>query len=291
MTGPMTPSTTSPDAASHDHDHDPAAQSATSPAGSPERPHPPVMSTPALIEVQGLGQRYAGRSVLRDVSFRLQPGESLGVIGESGAGKSTLARLVMGLERPSAGEVRWSGLAVQALSAKERRALRAQVQMVFQDPYGSLDPRWRVGRSVMEPLDALSMGEAQRQQRLAEVLAAVGMEIDAAMRFPHQFSGGQRQRLAIARALTTKPRLIVADEPLSALDVSVQAQILSLLRDLQQREGISLVLVSHDLAAVEVLCDQALVLRDGAVLEQGATAQVLGEPQHPYTRSLLAALA
>ncbi|UXH81052.1 ATP-binding cassette domain-containing protein [Roseateles amylovorans] len=249
------------------------------------------MSTPALIEVQGLGQRYAGRSVLRDVSFRLQPGESLGVIGESGAGKSTLARLVMGLERPSAGEVRWSGLAVQALSAKERRALRAQVQMVFQDPYGSLDPRWRVGRSVMEPLDALSMGEAQRQQRLAEVLAAVGMEIDAAMRFPHQFSGGQRQRLAIARALTTKPRLIVADEPLSALDVSVQAQILSLLRDLQQREGISLVLVSHDLAAVEVLCDQALVLRDGAVLEQGATAQVLGEPQHPYTRSLLAALA
>lgn len=244
-----------------------------------------------LLAADGVGQRYAGRTVLSDVSFSLMPGESLGVIGESGAGKSTLARLVMALERPHQGQVRWSGQDVNAKPARERRALRPRMQMVFQDPYGSLDPRWRVGRSVMEPLAAMPMTEPERRVRLLEVLAAVGLEADAALRFPHQFSGGQRQRLAIARALSTKPRLIVADEPLSALDVSVQAQILSLLRDLQRREGISLVIVSHDLAAVEVLCDQALVLRGGQVVEQGPAARVLGEPQHPYTQDLLAALA
>lgn len=249
-----------------------------------------LAATPVL-QVDGLEQRYAGRTVLRDVSFTLAAGESLGVIGESGAGKSTLARLVMALERPHAGSVRWSGQDVHAMSSEHRRALRPAVQMVFQDPYGSLDPRWRVGRSVMEPMAALAMSEAQRRQRLGEVLAAVGLEPDAALRYPHQFSGGQRQRLAIARALATRPRLIVADEPLSALDVSVQAQILALLRELQRREGISLVLVSHDLAAVEVLCDHALVLRGGEVAEQGRAAQVLGEPRHPYTRELLSALA
>ena len=177
------------------------------------------------------------------------------------------------------------------MPARARRALRPQVQMVFQDPYGSLDPRWRVGRSVIEPLAALPMTGAERQTRLAEVLAAVGLEADAALRFPHQFSGGQRQRLAIARALPTRPRLIVADEPLSALDVSVQAQILALLRELQRREGISLVVVSHDLPAIEVLCDHALVLRGGEAVEQGPAARVLGEPHHPYTQDLLAALA
>ncbi len=244
-----------------------------------------------LLQVAGLGQRYGGRTVLSDIGFSLAAGESLGVIGESGAGKSTLARLVMALERPHRGHVWWSGRDVNAIPSRERRALRPQVQMVFQDPYGSLDPRWRVGRSVMEPLAALPMTEAQRRERMAEVLAAVGLEADAALRFPHQFSGGQRQRLAIARALSTRPRLIVADEPLSALDVSVQAQILALLRDLQRREGISLVIVSHDLAAVEVLCDHALVLRGGEAVEQGPAARVLGEPQHPYTQDLLAALA
>ena len=248
-------------------------------------------SAAPLLQVDDLGQRYGGREVLRGVSFSLAAGESLGVIGESGAGKSTLARLVMALERPHAGTVRWSGEDVNAMSSTARRALRPAVQMVFQDPYGSLDPRWRVGRSVIEPLAALPLDDAQRQARLAEVLAAVGLERDAALRFPHQFSGGQRQRLAIARALSTRPRLIVADEPLSALDVSVQAQILALLRELQRREGISLVLVSHDLAAVEVLCDQALVLRGGEVAEQGPAARVLGDPRHPYTRELLAALA
>ncbi|OWQ86288.1 peptide ABC transporter ATP-binding protein [Roseateles aquatilis] len=247
--------------------------------------------TAPLLEVRGLGQRYGGRQVLRDIAFTLPAGESLGVIGESGAGKSTLARLLMALERPRDGRVLWSGEDVNALPAAARRALRSRVQMVFQDPYGSLDPRWRVGRSVMEPLASRAMTEAQRLARVAEVLIAVGLEPDAALRFPHQFSGGQRQRLAIARALSTQPRLIVADEPLSALDVSVQAQILELLRDLQRRERISLVLVSHDLAAVEVLCDHALVLRGGEAVEQGTAAQVLGEPRHPYTRDLLAALA
>jgi len=258
-------------------------------------PVDPAASAPGpgvpVLEAEALGQRYNGRDVLRQVSFSLRPGESLGVIGESGAGKSTLARLLMALERPASGVVRWAGEDVQALSATQRRLRRTQVQMVFQDPYSSLDPRWRVGRSVMEPLQLLRMSPQARQERLSAVLAAVQLEPDAALRFPHQFSGGQRQRLAIARALVTRPALIVADEPLSALDVSVQAQILSLLRDLQRREGISLVLISHDLPAVEVLCDQALVLRDGQVVEQGSAATVLGDPRHPYTQSLLAALA
>ncbi|RZI61778.1 MAG: ABC transporter ATP-binding protein [Rubrivivax sp.] len=244
-----------------------------------------------LLQAQGLSQRYAGQSVLRDIDFALAPGESLGVIGESGAGKSTLARLLMALERPHQGRVLWDGVDVNAMPARRRRALRPLVQMVFQDPYSSLDPRWRVGRSVMEPLLALSMNEAARRERMSEVLVAVGLEPDAAWRFPHQFSGGQRQRLAIARALSTRPRLIVADEPVSALDVSVQAQILALLRDLQRREGISLVVVSHDLSAIEILCDRALVLRGGEAVEHGPAARVLGEPQHPYTQDLLAALA
>jgi peptide/nickel transport system ATP-binding protein len=267
-----------------------AAASAAHPSAAGPGSTPPLDGVP-LLQVDALGQRYGGREVLRGVSFSLAAGESLGVIGESGAGKSTLARLVMALERPHAGTVRWSGEDVNAMSSTARRARRPAVQMVFQDPYGSLDPRWRVGRSVMEPLAALAMDEPRRRARLGEVLAAVGLEADAAERYPHQFSGGQRQRLAIARALSTRPRLIVADEPLSALDVSVQAQILALLRELQRREGISLVLVSHDLAAVEVLCDHALVLRGGEVAEQGPAARVLGEPRHPYTRELLAALA
>ncbi|MFX1680221.1 ATP-binding cassette domain-containing protein [Mitsuaria sp. CC2] len=244
-----------------------------------------------LLQAQGLSQRYAGQSVLRDIDFALAPGESLGVIGESGAGKSTLARLLMALERPHQGRVLWDGVDVNAMPARRRRALRPLVQMVFQDPYSSLDPRWRVGRSVMEPLLALSMNEAARRERMSEVLVAVGLEPDAAWRFPHQFSGGQRQRLAIARALSTRPRLIVADEPVSALDVLVQAQILALLRDLQRREGISLVVVSHDLPAIEILCDRALVLRGGEAVEHGPAARVLREPQHPYTQDLLAALA
>ncbi|SEK80669.1 peptide/nickel transport system ATP-binding protein [Roseateles sp. YR242] len=266
------------------------------PANSSVAPHTAAAAVPAIVpvpvlETEHLTQRYEGREVLQDINLRLQPGESLGIIGESGAGKSTLARLVMALERPAAGVVRWSGEDIHRLPEHQRRARRSRVQMVFQDPYSSLDPRWRVGRSIAEPLQRLPMTAAEREQRLAEVLDAVQLDPDAARRFPHQFSGGQRQRLAIARALATRPSLIVADEPLSALDVSVQAQILALLRDLQRREAISLVLISHDLPAVEVLCDHALVLRHGQVVEHGATADVLGEPRHPYTRSLLSALA
>ncbi len=256
-----------------------------------QAPTSPVQPTPPLLEATDLSQRYGGREVLRGISFQLAAGESLGIIGESGAGKSTLARLLMALERPAQGEVRWSGDTVHALPAHALRVRRARVQMVFQDPYSSLDPRWRVGRSITEPLHLLSMSPDQRAQRLQEVLAAVQLEPDVAQRFPHQFSGGQRQRLAIARALVTRPSLIVADEPLSALDVSVQAQILALLRDLQRREGISLVLVSHDLPAVEVLCEHALVLRQGEAVEHGPTREVLGDPRHAYTQALLAALA
>ncbi len=252
---------------------------------------PPGPLPPPLLAAHHLAQRYDGREVLRGIHLQLAAGESLGIIGESGAGKSTLARLLMALERPSQGQVLWSGDDVNALPAAELRARRARVQMVFQDPYSSLDPRWRVGRSITEPLHLLPLEPDEREQRLKEVLAAVQLEPDAAQRFPHQFSGGQRQRLAIARALVTRPSLIVADEPLSALDVSVQAQILALLRDLQRREGISLVLVSHDLPAVELLCEHALVLRHGEAVEQGLTREVLGDPRHAYTQALLAALA
>jgi peptide/nickel transport system ATP-binding protein len=252
------------------------------------------MSAP-LLQARGLGRHHGHADqpwALRDVDLVLQPGESLGVVGESGAGKSTLARLLLGLDRPSAGELLWQGQVLPATAAGPLwQTLRREVQMVFQDPYSSLDPRWRVGRSVAEPLLALGLDAGQRQARVAEVLAAVGLEADAAQRFPHQFSGGQRQRLAIARALGTRPRLIVADEPLSALDVSVQAQILELLRGLQRQLGLGLLLISHDLAAVELLCPRMLVLRHGQVLEQGDTARVLRTPAQAYTRSLLEALA
>ncbi|WP_374109874.1 ABC transporter ATP-binding protein [Pelomonas sp. CA6] len=251
---------------------------------------PPI--PPALLEARDLGRRHGPDWVLRGVDLRLAAGESLGIVGESGAGKSTLARLLMALERPDAGSVHWSGTPVDVLPAAALRRQRAAMQMVFQDPYGSLDPRWRVGRSLAEPLLLLpALDAAARAARVAEVLADVGLEPDAARRYPHQFSGGQRQRLAIARALATRPRLIVADEPTSALDVSVQAQVLELLRALQRRLGLSLVVVSHDLAVVELLCEQTLVLRRGEVVEQGATAALLGAARHPYTRDLVAALA
>lgn len=246
--------------------------------------------TAPLLEVRGLGQRYGGRQVLRDIAFTLPAGESLGVIGESGAGKSTLARLLMALERPRDGRVLWSGEDVNALPAAARRALRSRVQMVFQDPYGSLDPRWRVGRSVMEPLASRAMTEAQRLARVAEVLIAVGLEPDAALRFPHQFSGGQRQRLAIARALSTQPRLIVADEPLSALDVSVQAQILNLLRELQRSRGLSYLFITHNIGVVEYIADEVAVMQAGRIVEAGRCDAVLGSPTQAYTRTLLAAV-
>jgi peptide/nickel transport system ATP-binding protein len=257
---------------------------------------------PMLLEVDDLVQRYtlprenlfrAAPQVLalNGVSLQLAAGKSLGVVGESGSGKSTLARAVMALETPTSGSVRLLGRDLHRLPAGELRRARRDVQMVFQDPYGSLDPRQTVARIVAEPLTALGrIASAEQRARVAAVLKQVGLR-DADMdKFPHEFSGGQRQRIAIARALITQPKLIVADEPVSALDVSVQAQVLNLLEDLQDEFGLSYVLISHDLAVVEYLCDEIAVIYLGRIVEQGRPEDLFGRCAHPYTRALLEAV-
>jgi peptide/nickel transport system ATP-binding protein len=225
---------------------------------------------------------------LAGVSLEMQPGRNLGVVGESGSGKSTLARLAMALEPPSSGEVRFMGRALHRLSAAELRGARRDFQMVFQDPYGSLDPRQKVGRIVAEPLYTGSA--AQQRERVAESLDAVGLRASDADKYPHEFSGGQRQRIAIARALVSRPKLIVADEPVSALDVSVQAQVLNLLQDLQQQFGVTYLLISHDLAVVDHVCDEVAVMYAGRIVEQGFPDVLFRASAHPYTRALMAAV-
>jgi peptide/nickel transport system ATP-binding protein len=259
-----------------------------------------------LLEVRGLGKRYRlPREVpwraaplltaLADVSFTLHAGSSLGVVGESGSGKSTLARLVMALEAPSEGQVLLAGDDLHRLDPARLRAARTRMQMVFQDPYGSLDPRRRVGQTVAEPL-LLLRGEGHvgdrdaMRRRAAEALEAVGLSAADLDKYPHEFSGGQRQRIAIARALVTRPALIVADEPVSALDVSVQAQVLNLMRDVQQSHGVTYLFVSHDLAVIDHVCDDVLVLRHGRVIERGAPEALFAAPREAYTQALLEAV-
>jgi len=229
---------------------------------------------------------------LDDVSLTLSRGESLAVVGESGSGKSTLARAILALERPSGGRVLLLGQDVHALAPGPLRTLRRHVQMVFQDPYGSLDPRRKVGWIVGEPLDALERGldSAARRLRVVEALASVGLKPGDAEKFPHEFSGGQRQRIAIARALITRPDLIVADEAVSALDVSVQAQVLNLFMDLRETLGLSYLFISHDLAVVRQVAGRVAVMRDGRIVETGEVERVFRDPQHAYTRALLAAV-
>ncbi|WP_418150513.1 ATP-binding cassette domain-containing protein [Variovorax atrisoli] len=228
---------------------------------------------------------------LNGVSFEVQAGQSVGIVGESGSGKSTIARLVMALDTPTSGTVSLEGRNLHALSKEELRVARRDFQMVFQDPYGSLDPRQTVARIVAEPLEALAATtRAEQRERAAETLAAVGLRTTDMDKYPHEFSGGQRQRIAIARALITRPKLIVADEPVSALDVSVQAQVLNLMQDLQQQFGISYLLISHDLAVVNHLCDNVCVVFKGRIVEQGAPADLFQHAQHEYTRTLLDAV-
>ncbi|NML43165.1 ABC transporter ATP-binding protein [Ramlibacter sp. G-1-2-2] len=256
----------------------------------------------ALLKVDNLVKDYtlprekllqppARVQALKGVSFTIEAGRSLGIVGESGSGKSTLARLVMALDTPTSGSVRMLGRDLHALRKEELRLARRDFQMVFQDPYGSLDPRQTVERIVCEPLAA--QGGATREEqhaRAAEALQAVGLRANDLGKYPHEFSGGQRQRIAIARALITRPRLIVADEPVSALDVSVQAQVLNLMQDLQQEFGITYMLISHDLAVVHHLCDDVAVLWQGRIVEQGSPERLFSAPEHPYTRTLLAAV-
>jgi peptide/nickel transport system ATP-binding protein len=259
-------------------------------------PEPTDTSAPPLLDLRDVTRRYTLPrerlfapapvvEALRGVNLQVHAGRSLGIVGESGSGKSTLARLAMALEPPSSGQVLFMGRDLNRLPAGELVAARRDFQMVFQDPYGSLDPRQRVGRIVAEPLHEGTPDE--RTQRVGEALDAVGLRASDAAKYPHEFSGGQRQRIAIARALITRPRLIVADEPVSALDVSVQAQVLNLLIDLQQQFGVTYLLISHDLAVVDHVCDEVVVMHHGLVVERGPADEIFRRPQHPYTRTLL----
>jgi peptide/nickel transport system ATP-binding protein len=228
---------------------------------------------------------------LRGISLRMTAGKNLGVVGESGSGKSTLARLVMALEAPTSGRVQILGQTLNQLAPAELRAARRHFQMVFQDPYASLDPHQTVERIVTEPLAVLGpLTVAERRDLARDVLDSVGLRSSDLGKYPHEFSGGQRQRVAIARALITRPKLIVADEPVSALDVSVQAQVLNLMQDLSQEFGITYLLISHDLAVVDYLCDDVAVIYQGRIVEQGAPKTLFQNAAHPYTRALLDAV-
>jgi ABC-type glutathione transport system ATPase component len=240
---------------------------------------------------ESLFKRPGVVNAVQGVSITVQAGRSFGLVGESGSGKSTLARLALALERPDGGSVHVLGRDLSRLSAAELRAARRDFQMVFQDPYGSLDPRQTVLHIVTEPLQAQNVRAVPELRRqAAEVLASVGLRDTDLDKYPHEFSGGQRQRIAIARALITRPKLIVADEPVSALDVSVQAQVLNLMQDLQQQFGVTYLLISHDLAVVNHLCDDVGVLHQGRLVEQGPPERLFRQPEHEYTRQLIAAI-
>ncbi|MBV9574133.1 MAG: ABC transporter ATP-binding protein [Acidobacteriales bacterium] len=256
----------------------------------------------ALLEVRNLTKVFLrGESLfgggatgevraVDDVSLEIEAGETLGVVGESGSGKSTLGRLILRLIDPTAGGIRFDGRDVLGLSAKEMRQLRRDMQIIFQDPFGSLDPRIRVADTLEEPLIIHEkMTASARRLRVQELLRIVGLDESALRRYPHEFSGGQRQRLVIARALALRPRFIVADEPVSALDVSVGAQIVNLLAKLQREFHLSYLFISHSMPVVRYLATRIAVMHRGKIVECGDTPQITEQPQHPYTRSLLAA--
>ena len=255
-----------------------------------------------LLKVQGLSKVFGAPgipllrkafhvSALRDVSFSLRKGEILGVVGESGCGKSTLARCIMRLVEPTAGSVEFDGHAFHAARPAELRALRPLMQMIFQDPYSSLNPRLTILQSLAEPLRVhRRMPGREARQAVEAMLQKVGLPAEAADKYPHAFSGGQRQRISIARALLLEPRLIIADEAVSALDVSIQAQILMLLRTLQAEHDLSFLFITHDLGVVRNFCDRVLVMYLGRIVEEGPVDTVLDAPRHPYTRSLVGAV-
>lgn len=251
-------------------------------------PRPAAAPAAPVLTATGLAKTYrGGRMALQDVSFALGEGEALGVVGESGSGKSTLARVALGLLTPDAGEVLLDGHAWSAEPERRRRARRREIQFVQQDPAAAFDPRWTVGKIVGE---AVGGKRSARRSRVGELLDQVGLPPEFAARRPHQLSGGQRQRVAIARALATSPRILVCDEPVSALDVSVQAQVLDLLARLRAETGVALLFITHDLAVVAEVCERVMIMKAGRVVEAGPTAAVFADPVHSYTRELLDAI-
>jgi peptide/nickel transport system ATP-binding protein len=221
------------------------------------------------------------------VSLEVAKGSSLALVGESGSGKSTLARCIIGLETPEQGEILLSGQNIAGLSRAEMRPLRRHIQMVFQDPFASLNPRQKIGDIIALGPTIQGVSRDAARQEARNLLRLVGLKPEAADRYPHEFSGGQRQRIGIARALAVKPKLLIADEPVSALDVSVQKQVLELLDDLRKKLGLAMLFITHDLRVAAHVCEEIIVMRNGAIVERGATAEIFARPQHEYTRALL----
>ncbi|HSX92639.1 MAG TPA: ABC transporter ATP-binding protein, partial [Hydrogenophaga sp.] len=259
----------------------------------------PVAEAEPLIEVRALGKTYSTRRFFgarkdvhaaREVSLRVRPGETVGIVGESGSGKSTVARCIARLIDPSSGSVLSQGEAIERASGQRLKAFRQRVQVVFQDPYRSLNPRQTVGESIIEGAVNAGQPRAQAWARAEELMRLVRLRPDALNRYPHEFSGGQRQRICIARALACEPQLLIADEAVSALDVSVQAQILELLDDIQKRLRIGLLFITHDLRVANQICDRIIVMHQGSIVEQGPAHEVFTQPLHAYTRSLLDAV-
>jgi dipeptide transport system ATP-binding protein len=253
-----------------------------------------------VLQAKGLTRDYAVKRgvftkqaivhALADVSFDLESGKTLAVVGESGSGKSTLARLITMIETPTAGALTINGIDLSTASAADRKALRREVQIVFQNPYGSLNPRQTIGDALEEPLIVnTSMSHADRQKAVADMMKRVGLRPEFADRYPHMFSGGQRQRIAIARALMLRPKILVLDEPVSALDVSIRAQVLNLLAELQQEFGLAYLFISHDLSVVRHIADRVMVIYLGHAVEVASRDVLFANPQHPYTRALLSA--
>ncbi|GGA42788.1 ABC transporter ATP-binding protein [Pelagibacterium lentulum] len=255
---------------------------------------PETNRSDALLTVSGLVKRFPARNgrtvhAVEDVSFEIRRGTTVGLVGESGSGKTTAGRTLLRLIEPTEGQAIFDGVDIFALPEKQMRAYRQRMQIIFQDPFSSLNPRMRVEAIIGEALDACNFPKGERRKaRIGELLTLVGLQPEHGRRFPHEFSGGQRQRIGIARALAVEPEFVVADEPVSALDVSVQAQVLNLLSDLQQRLGLTLLFIAHDLSVVEYLCDEVVVMYLGRIMERGPARAVYGSPRHPYTKALLA---
>ena len=259
------------------------------------------MTDPALLEVRALRRYFPVRNVLGirsgwlkaldDVSFEVHRGETLGVVGESGCGKSTLGKTLMGIHRPTAGEIHFRGREIGGLSRRERRNVARELQYVYQDPGASLDPRWKIRRSLHEPLAVhTDLARGGRKEKVEAILDAVGLPPGHLDLFPHELSGGQQRRVGLARILTLQPALVILDEPTSGLDVSVQATVLNLFRNLQRAFDLTYVFISHDLGVVQTICDRIMIMYLGRIMETGRTARVFAAPRHPYTRSLLSAV-